>query len=166
PAASASGPTPTPLPTAGGSPAGRTVGCATSDMRIALGTPQGAAGSTYTPLTFTNTGNAACTLYGFPGVSFLDATGHQLGMPASRDPRPSALVTLAAGRTAVSSSIVAQAANYPSQLCQAAPAAAIRIYPPGNRTAVVLPLPGHPLICTTSTQRVGTQLHVTPVAAQ
>jgi hypothetical protein len=166
PTTTAPGPTGTPQPATTLTPGGRTARCSTSALRIALGSPQGAAGSTYTPLTFTNTGKVACTLYGFPGVSFLDATGRQIGVPASRDPRPSALVTLAPGRTAVATSAVAQAANYPSQLCHAAPAAAIRIYPPGDRTAVVLPTPGHPQICTTSTQQVGTQLRVTPVAPQ
>jgi hypothetical protein len=166
PAAPAAGLTGTPHPAPTGPPGVRAAGCSTSALRIALGSPQGAAGSVYTPLTFTSTGKVACTLYGFPGVSFLDATGRQIGMPATRDPRPSALVALPPGRTAVSMLSVAQAANYPSQLCHGAPAAAIRIYPPGNRTAVVVPTPSHPQICTTPTQRVGSQLRVTPVSPQ
>ena len=40
--------------------------------------PNGAAGTIYYPIEFTNTG-ATCTLRGFPGVAAVGKTGHQLG---------------------------------------------------------------------------------------
>ena len=45
----------------------------------------GAAGSMYYPLQFTNLSRHACAMRGFPGVSAVDRNGHQLGSPASRD---------------------------------------------------------------------------------
>src|SRR5438309_2387332 len=81
------------------SPPGR---CTTSILSVHLGAADGAAGSTYEPLVFTNKGSATCTLNGYPGVSFVAPTsGKQVGAAASRNPQHAAeLVTLAPGATA------------------------------------------------------------------
>jgi len=42
----------------------------------------GAAGSVYYTLQFTNLSGHACTLRGYPGVSAVSLSGHQLGAPA------------------------------------------------------------------------------------
>jgi hypothetical protein len=54
----------------------------------------------YWDLTFTNTGTATCTLYGYPGVSFLAASRTALTAPANRAPASPHQVTLASGQTA------------------------------------------------------------------
>ena len=61
-----------------------------------------AAGSTYVPIDFTNTSGSACTMDGYPGVSFVRSpSGAQLGNPASRNPAAvPATVTLAPGGVA------------------------------------------------------------------
>jgi hypothetical protein len=107
--------------------------CATGQLRLSLGQSQGAAGSTFTPIVFTNASKHACTLYGYPGVSFLDSTGAQVGVDATHDGGEEATVTLAPG----------QAANAQLQLpdpgvaqCQTAKAATLRVYPPGDFTAL------------------------------
>src|SRR5215475_5510879 len=46
----------------------------------------GAAGTWYYPLEFTNHSGHACATGGYPGVSATDANGHQLGDAAARDP--------------------------------------------------------------------------------
>jgi len=86
---------PTPAPT-GPAP------CLTTDLRLTVGAPNGAAGTIFYPLGFTNTSSSACTMYGYPGVAFVTAPGgSQIGAPASRRPPAApALVTLAPGATA------------------------------------------------------------------
>jgi Protein of unknown function (DUF4232) len=41
--------------------------CATTDLKLAVGQPNGAAGTIFYPLDFTSTAGAACTMYGYPG---------------------------------------------------------------------------------------------------
>jgi hypothetical protein len=60
--------------------------CATSGLGawVAVEQGNGAAGSVYYPLEFTNLSGHTCSLYGFPGVSAVNRDGHQLGSPAGR----------------------------------------------------------------------------------
>src|SRR6201995_2310349 len=68
---------------------------------VAVAQLDGAAGSVYYPLQFTNLSRHACALRGFPGVSALDRAAHQLGRPAARDHAvPVRTVVLAPGATA------------------------------------------------------------------
>ena len=68
-------------------------GCATSALSISFGNPNGTAGAIHYTITFHNTGSTSCTLYGYPGVSFLTASGAQIGAPAVRQGGSSATVT-------------------------------------------------------------------------
>ena len=74
-----------------------------------------AAGSSYYPIRFANVSGASCTLYGYPGVSFVTAQGgSQIGPAATRNPaaaRP--LVTLSPGQTVHAELQVVNAENYP-----------------------------------------------------
>ena len=74
--------------------------CATTNLKLAVGQPNGAAGTIFYPLDFTNTGSAACTMYGYPGVAFVSSPGgSQIGAPASRrSPPVPALITVAPAR--------------------------------------------------------------------
>jgi len=49
---------------------------------IALAQSNGAAGTIYYPLNFTNVSGHTCSLHGFPGISAIARNGHQLGNPA------------------------------------------------------------------------------------
>ena len=90
--------------TATGTPAapGGAAPCPTRSLGLKPGLSQGAAGSVYQVLDFTNISNVPCTLYGYPGVSL--AGGHpvtQVGLGAAEDPTtPRKLVTLAPGQVA------------------------------------------------------------------
>ena len=77
--------------------------CATSGLVIWLNTEgNGTAGSIYYQLEFTNQSGHTCTLRGYPGVSAVDLSGHQLGSAASRNTvRAPHLVMLADGKTGV-----------------------------------------------------------------
>jgi hypothetical protein len=68
---------------------------------VAVDQGNGAAGSIYYPLQFTNLSAHSCSLRGFPGVSAINRNGHQLGRPAGWDHViATRTVTLAPGATA------------------------------------------------------------------
>jgi hypothetical protein len=115
--------------------------CAGSSLRITVDASQanGAAGSDYYPLDFTNTSATTCQMYGFPGVSFVtsgDATGKQMGAAALRAGAfTKVAVQLAPGGTAHAWLKVAVAANYPAAKCNPVTAHWLRVYPPGSTVA-------------------------------
>jgi hypothetical protein len=77
--------------------------CTADDLGVWLAVAQldGAAGSAYYPLQFTNLSRHACAMRGFAGVSAVDRNLHQLGSPAGRaHVVPVRTVVLAPGRTA------------------------------------------------------------------
>src|ERR1700759_155056 len=60
--------------------------CPADDLGVWVAVAQldGAAGSVYYPLQFTNLSRHACAMRGFAGVSAVDRNLHQLGSPAGR----------------------------------------------------------------------------------
>ena len=114
--------------------------CTTRDLQAKLTNAQGAAGSVYQNIDFTNVGSTACSLYGYPGVSL--GTGmpfKQIGAAASRSTTASpAVVTLSPGQTANALLRVTQALNYPTATCKPTKAMYLQIYPPSQTTAIYL----------------------------
>jgi hypothetical protein len=114
--------------------------CATSALRVTVATSKGgaAAGSTYYPIEFVNVSGTSCTLYGYPGVSFVTGQGgSQIGPAATRNPAfPKTLVTVAPGQTVHAELQVADAQNYPPGDCGIVAAHWLKVYPP-NQTAPV-----------------------------
>jgi len=111
--------------------------CPTSALRVSVSASQGvAAGSSYYPIVFTNISGAACTLYGYPGVSFVAAAGgSQIGIPATENPaHPRQLITLAPGQAGHAELQVVNAENYPPANCGMVTAHWLKVYPP-NQTA-------------------------------
>jgi hypothetical protein len=121
-------------------PGGATA-CATSALQIKLGPSDGYAGGVYQTIDFTNTSGSPCTLTGYPGVSLVTGPPYkQLGVPAKRSTSTSAqVVTLAPGATANAVVQIVDALNFPSPSCEPAKAAALKVYPPNQFTAVYLP---------------------------
>jgi hypothetical protein len=115
-------------------------GCSSSALSAHVDLAQGgaAAGSTYVPIDFTNTSGSACTMEGYPGVSFVSSpSGGQLGNAATRNPAaPPAMVTLAPGGIAHAVLQVAQAGNYSSSACTPVTAHWLKIFPPNQVTAI------------------------------
>ena len=138
PASPTTSPTATATGTSGG---GGLAACRTSALRITINVTEGnaGAGSAYYPLDFTNTSGAACEMYGFPGVSFVDApgsSGKQIGAAAQRGGGFSAVaVRLAAGQAAHAWLRVSNAGNYPASICTPVTANYLRVYPPGETLA-------------------------------
>jgi hypothetical protein len=100
---------------------------------------------------FTNTSTRACTMYGYPGVSFVTGpTGSQINEPAQRSPAQGSptLVPLSPGGKAHASLLLVNVANYPTNTCKPVQAAGLRVYPPDDTTALYTSSPQQ--ICTTN----------------
>jgi len=115
--------------------------CTTAALQVKVSTSQGsaAAGSSYFPIDFTNVSGSPCTLFGYPGVSFVTrAMGSQIGAAATRNSSAAATtVTLAPHAVAHATIQVAVAANFPPAACHMVTAHWLKIYPPGQRAAIV-----------------------------
>ena len=113
--------------------------CTAGDLGawVAVTQGNGAAGSIFYPLQFTNLSRHACAMRGFPGVSAIDRQGHQLGSPAGWDhTRPVRTVVLAPGATAH------DILRYGDVTVATAPGChpvssmfELRVFPPGQRQA-------------------------------
>lgn len=114
--------------------------CPTSSLGVKLGLGQGAAGSVYQVIDFTNTSNVTCTLYGYPGVSAGNGQPFtQVGLAALETPTPPRqLVTLAPGGVANALLRVVAAGNYPSSKCAMVATKSLRIFPPNQTVPVYL----------------------------
>ncbi len=116
--------------------------CLTTDLRVTVGAANGAAGTVYYPLDFTNASTTACTLYGYPGVAFVSSPGgSQVGVPAGRGSTgPPALITLPPGATAhatlgVSDVLIGDnCAHHQVQVNW------VQVYPPDQYSALFAPL--------------------------
>jgi hypothetical protein len=96
-------------------------------------------------LTFTNEGSSPCTLYGYPGVSYVTgSSGTQVGSPAARDANvngvvPQVVVTLVPGGVGHAVLQEVDVENYPSATCGPDPVLGLRVYPPGQTAAAFVP---------------------------
>jgi Domain of unknown function (DUF4232) len=111
----------------------------TAALTASLGAGSGAAGSSYYPIEFTNSSGSSCSMYGYPGISFVTAAGSQIGTPATEDPTYARqLVTLAPGGTAHAELRVVNAQNYPASTCRPVTAHRLKVYPPGQTGALYI----------------------------
>lgn len=117
--------------------------CIGNDLVVWLNTQgNGTAGSIYYDLEFTNLSGIACTISGYPGVSAVNLSGHQLGSAAGRNPQHApGPVVIANGGTAIAYLQITEAGNFPSATCRMTTAAGIRVYPPNQKTSRVIPYP-------------------------
>jgi hypothetical protein len=79
--------------------------CTASELRGSVGDNEPGAGQENFPLIVTNFSDHTCTLYGYPGAAFVDASGKQLGpdpqrATASDGAASPAKITLAPGKSA------------------------------------------------------------------
>jgi hypothetical protein len=138
-------------------------GCRRVQLEAWIATRAGiAAGTAYFQLEISNISARTCTLYGFPGVSAVSASGGQLGRPAQRvGPDPVRLVTLVRGATAHVELGIGTAADYSPAACHPVTAAGLRVFAPGDFLSLPLPYGGFP-VC----QKPGPHiLSVSPVLA-
>ena len=113
--------------------------CTAADLGVwvAVSQSDGAAGSIFFPLQFTNLSRHACAMRGFAGVSAINSNGHQLGSPAGWDhTRPVRTVVLAPGATAHSVLRYGDVTVATAPGCHPVSSMVeLRVYPPGQRQA-------------------------------
>jgi hypothetical protein len=106
-------------------------GCLAGQLTVKVGEGDGAAGTFALALVYTDTG-ATCTLYGYAGVSFVTATGAQIGAAATRVPKQHPhLVTLHPG-TRAETTITYRDPGIPAPCGGKVRAADIKVFPPND----------------------------------
>lgn len=116
--------------------------CTTSGLVIWMNTEgDGTAGSVYYNLEFTNLSGHTCTMFDYPGVSAVNLAGTQLGSAAhySSVAKPT-VVTIADGATASAVVQIVDVGVFPGT-CAPVHAAGLRVYPPDQTTAKIVPFP-------------------------
>ena len=119
--------------------------CTTAGLVAWLERADAAAGTTRYALHLTNLSGHGCTLKGYPKVVAVDLSGRAVGYAAQNSqnehsPNPVAVV-LANNATATAMLAITDANNFPSTLCHLKMAAGIRVTPPNQSAAKVVPLP-------------------------
>jgi hypothetical protein len=118
--------------------------CHTDEVRVThqAAPGGGAMGGVYEWLIFTNTSTRTCTLYGFPGVSYLTGpSGQQVNEPARRNNSVTPhRVTLAPGQGAHAQVRTGHPQAYPDT-CKPVAVAGYRVYLPDETTPVFVPAP-------------------------
>jgi hypothetical protein len=116
--------------------------CTTSGLVIWMNTEgDGTAGSVYYNLEFTNLSGHTCTMFDYPGVSAVNLAGTQLGSAAHYNSiaKPT-VVTIADGATASAVVQIVDVGVFPGT-CAPVHAAGLRVYPPDQTTAKIVPFP-------------------------
>jgi len=102
----------------------------------------GAAGSVYRTLVLTNTSTATCSTMGFPGVSYLSASGSQVGAPAVRsEGTPETLVVLEPGQSAGAVLRETRPENY-GDACGQVATSGLLVYPPEDTASLTIAYAG------------------------
>jgi hypothetical protein len=117
-------------------------GCATPGLVIWLNTnAKAAAGSAYYNLEFTNLSGHGCTLNGFPFIDAVSLTGSLLGHRATALPVPAHQVTLVRAQTVKAVLQLVDVGNFPASVCKPVTAAGLRVFPPNQTRAKIIPFP-------------------------
>jgi Protein of unknown function (DUF4232) len=131
----------TPRPPASTPASAGTSQCTTADLRLTVGTSNGAAGTIYYPLDFTNASSSACTMYGYPGVAIVSSQGgNQIGAAAGRGTTAPALVMLEPDATAHATLAVSDVLIGDNCLGQQVQVSWVQVYPPDQYSALFAPL--------------------------
>lgn len=114
--------------------------CKTDQLQISVSPEQGAAGTAYYNIVFTNKGQGECSLKGFPGVSLVkDNNGSQIGRSAKREEgakfQP---VVLQPGKQAVANLGITRAELH-GDSCVPVQSDGLRVYPPEETHAAYVP---------------------------
>ncbi|GLX52571.1 lipoprotein [Streptomyces hygroscopicus subsp. hygroscopicus] len=84
----------------GGTTPAASTRCHTSELRASVGRNDPGAGQENFPLVLTNASGRTCTVRGFPGAAFVNASGAQLGPDPRRESGSATTVTLGPGQSA------------------------------------------------------------------
>jgi hypothetical protein len=118
--------------------------CHTAGLKAVIAPDEGggAAGTEYESLVFTNTSTKTCTLYGYPGVSYVTGDqGNQVNDPFTRTPGKRATARLAPKGQAHATLGIPNWQNFPAGDCKPAAVRGFRIYPPDETAALFVSQP-------------------------
>lgn len=119
-----------------------TPACETPGLVIWLDTNgNGAAGSVFYNLQFTNLSGHACTLNGFPFIHAIDLSGHLTGRRAAFTSATPHTVTLKEGATVKAVLQIVQVGNFPASQCKPTTAAGLQVFPPNQTRSKEIPFP-------------------------
>jgi Protein of unknown function (DUF4232) len=115
--------------------------CLRSQLVAWLGLPRDgfANGQNFYDLEISNISTRTCTLYGYPGVAAVTASGKQIGSAAHRDGGFEALVTLTPDGTAHATLFIDDKGDFPASRCHPTVASGLRVYAPGDYSSMVFP---------------------------
>ncbi|TAM70589.1 MAG: DUF4232 domain-containing protein [Microbacteriaceae bacterium] len=134
--------TPSATPTSTSTTTPAVTRCTIAQLSVALGQPNGAAGSELVPILFTNTGSTPCELHGFPGVSFVgQGNGTQLGAAAAEDSSDAMVQNTLQPGGIVQAPLKIVNAQLQST-CTIVHADGLRVYPPHSFQAVFVQASG------------------------
>jgi hypothetical protein len=120
---------------------------------LRFGPGSGSAGHLNGTLLLRDVSSVACTVRGYPGVSFVDARGDRLGIPARREGPRGTTVALRPGEAAGARLTLVDVGVYPPAACRPARAAGLRVYPPDQTAGLEV---AHPLRVCRGDQPVAT----------
>ncbi|GAA2634254.1 hypothetical protein Adu01nite_56610 [Paractinoplanes durhamensis] len=133
---------PTAKPTRTDSPVASTPRCHTGDLSVKLGGGDGAAGTQYIALVFANRSDHRCTLYGYPGVSFVaGAEGTQVGKGFTRQGGGLIKVLLAPGAVAHATISGHDVGFFDASECKPVSVRGYRVYPPDETASLFVAAP-------------------------
>lgn len=111
--------------------------CRTSQLRADYRARDAAAGHRYGVVRLRNTGDRACAVQGYGGLSYVGGgDGTQVGAAADREPATARRVVLAPGARALSRVAETVAENYPRGRCRPTPVDGFRVYAPDATRAL------------------------------
>lgn len=131
-------------PDSGGQAAAAIARCRSTDLKVTWTADQGggAAGSQGSFLIFTNTTSKTCSLYGYPGVSFVAGDqGTQVGDAFTRSEAAKKTVNVSAGGSAHAQIVTVNWQNYSEGDCKPVSVRGFRVYPPDETAAVFVSQP-------------------------
>ncbi|MFF4712626.1 DUF4232 domain-containing protein [Streptomyces eurythermus] len=116
--------------------------CHTSELRASVGRNDPGAGQENFPVVLTNTSGRTCTLRGYPGAAFVDASGGRLGADPRRTPGTPVTVTVRPGQSAWAGLTFS---NPEVSGARSATPAGLLVTPPDERDPLRAAWPGGPV---------------------
>ncbi|MCT1368431.1 DUF4232 domain-containing protein [uncultured Kocuria sp.] len=135
--------------------------CGRGDLHVAVDTSNGAAGSTYYTMTFTNSGSNPCKISGYPTVNFIGGSGQTIGAAAT--PATDLGGTGATLQPGDSTSAILRSTqpDLYGSTCEKTNASGLRIAAPGSKDSLDVPFTfsacGNPAVSQLSVSKVGVQ---------
>lgn len=150
---------------ASSSSASGTPRCHTADLKLKVGDGDGAAGTSYSALVFTNASKHTCTLYGYPGVSWVAGNdGKQVNVPFTRNSvDKKATITLKPGAVAHATLATHDVGFFDAAKCKPVGVRGYRVYPPDEMASVFVSLPTQ--VCSVNGVNTGSVTTITAGAS-